>query len=152
MWQTENAKERDKDGGRVLYLWMQFCVSVCVRYLALPPIPPPSPPHPPGRRFSAAGSAGDTRQTPDPPSARSSWPETIREDTEKKVCVCVSVCVGVLKMCGGSSSRSKAREDAKMKGHSRGENEVPKELRREKSGWMNEYVHLCTGEEKEDEK
>lgn len=65
------------------------CVCRCKLHLALPLIPPPSPPRPPGHRISAAGSAGDTRQTPDPLSARSSWPETIREgDTEEKgVCV-----------------------------------------------------------------
>lgn len=84
-------------------------------HLALPQTPRPSPPHPPGHRFSVAGSAGDTHQMPDLPSARSSWPETEREYTEKK-------------RVEESSSRSKAREDAKMKVHSGGENKVPEEL------------------------
>lgn len=74
--------------------WVCGGALMCVRvsHLALPPIPPPSPPHPPGHRTSAAGSAGDTRQMPDLPSSRFSWPETRRErDTEEereRVCVC----------------------------------------------------------------
>lgn len=86
----------DRRRRRGLDLWIQSCVYVCVgvSHLALPPIPPPSPPRPPGHRFSAAGSAGDTHRTPDPPSARSSWPETGKEDTETKECVCVERRVG----------------------------------------------------------
>lgn len=64
---------------------MSFDVCVAESHLALPLIPPPSPPHPAGHRFSAAGSSGDTRQTPDQLSARSSWPETMRAVT----CACV---------------------------------------------------------------
>lgn len=53
-------------------------------HLAPPQTPRASPPHPPDHRFSVAGSAGDTHQKPDLRSARSSWPETVREYTEKK--------------------------------------------------------------------
>ncbi len=124
------------------------CMCVDVNHLALPPIPPPSPLHPPGPRFSAAGSAGDTHQTPDPLSARSSWPETVRQKADEK-CVSVRVCVCCCfeSRGGGSSSRSTAREDAKMKRRSMGENEVPKELHRKKSREMNEcvFVHRQTG-------
>ena len=41
--------------------------------------------------------------------------------------MCVCVCRGVMRAGAvGGSSRSTVREDAKMKRHSRGENEVPK--------------------------
>lgn len=100
-WEEKRERVREGMGGAEsgLDLWMQSCVYVCVgvSHLALSLIPPPSPPHPPGHRFSAAGSAGDTHQTPVPPFARSSWPETVREDADKKVCVRVRVFVGVLR-------------------------------------------------------
>lgn len=67
----------------------EVCGCACV-HLALPPTPLPSPPRPPGRRFSAAGSAGDTRQMPGQLSARSSWPETATRGREMCLCVCVS--------------------------------------------------------------
>lgn len=44
-------------------------------------------------------------------------------------------------MC--SSRRSTVRENAKMKRHSRGEDEVPKGLHRKKSRQMNERVCIC---------
>lgn len=49
--------------------------------------PPPPHLHHPGRHFSAAGSAGDTRQRLDPLSARSSRPETTGEAQTKEKCV-----------------------------------------------------------------
>lgn len=98
-------------------------------HLALPLILPPSPPRPPGHRFSAAGSAGDTHQTPDPPSARSSWPETVR----------TAVCVGVLRAgAGGKQQQEHSKGGCKNEGaHSRGENEVPEELHR-RGKWRDE--------------
>lgn len=59
---------------------------VCVSHLALLLSLLPSPPHLLGHRFSAAGSAGDTHQTPAPPSVRSSWPVTAKGGHEEKVC------------------------------------------------------------------
>lgn len=45
--------------------------------------------------------------------------------------MCVCVCG---KEGGRGSSRSTVREDAKMKGHSRGDNEVPEEPHGKESG------------------
>lgn len=95
MWKTKQEGERKRSPGDFtceqntcsgsVCVWDRRgkgtgCVGGGVSHLALPQNPLPSPPHPPGHRFSA-GSAGGTHQTPDPPSARSSWPETVREHT-----------------------------------------------------------------------
>lgn len=91
---TEAEREDVREKG--VALRMQLCVFafVGVSHLAPPAAPPPSPPHPPARRLSVAGSAGDTHQTPDPLSAQSSWPETVRGggvETPRRWCVCVCV-------------------------------------------------------------
>lgn len=93
---TEAGREEREDvREKGVVLRMQICVFafVGVSHLAPPAAPPPSP-HPPARRLSVAGSAGDTHQTPDPLSAQSSWPETVRGggvETPRRWCVCVEV-------------------------------------------------------------
>lgn len=92
VWQKQNGKTWER---REWFCGCRFvCLRLSVSHLAPPAAPPPSPPHPPARRLSVAGSAGDTHQTPDPLSAQSSWPETVRGggvETPRRWCVCVKV-------------------------------------------------------------
>lgn len=96
-----------RSSGREGELTGFVCVFVDGSHLTVSQIPPPSPPlPPPGHRSSAAGSAGDRRRTPDPPSARSSWPETMREGhIQRSVCVRLCVCAGVLRAKAAQQGR-----------------------------------------------